>query len=146
MANLHVNFFLHFDWNATSFLDRLLGRDAFPTADGVFNSLGLSNPLGVFHFLSDFFPGGFTDLTSAGLFFLLPATNFVGVLFFFFDPLANLTLAVFFDWLTDANLNFSRLFSFVTFVSGVLDFGFDDVRYPDFLSACHGARIAACVA
>ena len=136
-ANLHVNFFFDLDRNATRFLNRLFGWDAFPTADGVFNGLGLSNPLGVFDFLSHFFPGGFADLASAGLFFFSPATNFVGVLFFFFDPLANFAFAGLLDRLADADLNFSRFFNLTAFVSGVLDFGFDDVWNPDFAS-CTG--------
>lgn len=145
-ANLNVNFFLHFDRNAMRFLDRLFGWNAFPTADGVFNGFRLRDPLGVFDFLSHFFPAGFTDLASAGLFFLFPSTNFVGVLFLFFDPLANFAGAGSLFRLTDAHLNFASLFGFVTLVGCVLDFGFNDVWYPDLLSAGYRAGVAAGVA
>lgn len=96
--------------------------------------------------MGHFFPGGFADFASAGLFFFLPATNFVGVLFLFFDPLADFAFAGLLDRLADADLNFSSLFNLTAFVSGVLDFGFDDVWNPDFLSAGYRAGIAASVA
>ena len=137
---------MDFDRNATRFFDRLLSRDAFPTADGLVNSLRLSNPLRVIDFLSHFFPGGFADFTSSGLLFLSPAANVVSVLFIFFDPLANFSSSGLLYRLLNTDLNFASFFGLVTFVNSVFDVFFDNIRHPDLLRTNSWLDVAASVA